>query len=109
MPPIDSAIWALMSLLSARARVTAGADSRWYSQTMPSTAGTRASTISIRCQFSQAMAIEVPVKTMPLSRITNSTWMYRVLTASVSLVTRETSWPVMARSKKAIGRRSTWP
>jgi hypothetical protein len=30
------------------------------------------------------------------------------LTASVSLVTRLTSWPVMALSKKAMGRASTW-
>ncbi len=76
---------------------------------MPTTAGTRASTTSIRRQSSQAMAIMVPTSTMLESSITNSTWMYRVLTASVSLVTRLTSWPVMARSKKAIGRRSTWP
>ena len=46
---------------------------------------------------------------MTLSSITNSTCTYSDFTASVSLVTRLTSWPVMAPSKKRIGSRSTWP
>ena len=107
MPPIDSAIWPLISLRRARARVTAGALQRWYRKTITSTAGSRASTISIRRQSRKAMAAMVPIRTMELSRMTNSTCTYSDFTASVSLVTRLTSCPVMARSKKAMGRRST--
>jgi len=46
---------------------------------------------------------------MTLSSITNSTCTYSDFTASVSLVTRLTSCPVMAPSKKRIGSRSTCP
>ena len=102
-----SAIWALRSLRSSRLRTTAGADSRWYSATISATAGNSAATTSISRQSSQSIATIVPASTIRLSSITNSTCTYSVFTASVSLVTRLTSWPVIARSKKLIGRRST--
>ena len=99
----------MMSLRSARLRVTAGADRRWYSQTIAATAGTSSATINISRQFSQAIITSMLPSITRLSSMTNSSCTYSDLTASVSLVTRLTSWPVMARSKNAIGRRSTWP
>jgi hypothetical protein len=76
---------------------------------MPNTAGTSSATISISRQSSQAITAIMPTRVMTLSSITNSTCTYSDFTASVSLVTRLTSWPVMAPSKKRIGSRSTWP
>jgi hypothetical protein len=73
MPEIDSATCAFRSLRSARVRVTAGADSRWYRRTMTITAGTSAATISISRQSSHSMASIAPVSTITLSRMTNST------------------------------------
>ena len=66
---------------------------------MPTTAGTSSATISIRRQFSSAIVTSIVASMMALSSITNSSCTYSVLTASVSLVTRLTSCPVMARSK----------
>ena len=99
MPAMDSAAWALMSLRSARVRATAGADSRWYSQTMPATAGISSATISISRQSSSAMATSVVASMITLSSMTNSSCTYSVFTASVSLVMRLTRAPPMARSK----------
>ena len=73
------------------------------------TAGSKAATISISRQFSSAIVAIIAVSMIALSSITNSSCTYSVLTASVSLVTRLTNWPVIARSKNDIGSRSTWP
>jgi hypothetical protein len=109
MPEMASAVCALMSLRSARLCATAGADRRWYSHTMATTAGTKVATISISRQSSTAMVTSSAVSVIRLSSITNNSCTYSVFTASVSLVTRLTNCPVMARSKNAIGRRITWP
>ena len=76
---------------------------------MPTTAGTSSATMAIRRQFSSAIVSNIVASMITLSSITNSSCTYSALTASVSLVTRLTSAPVMARSKNAIGSRSTWP
>ena len=55
------------------------------------------------------MATMTPKSTVSPTSTSKSTCVYSRFTASVSLVIRLTSWPVMARSKNAIGRRSTWP
>ncbi|CDW74519.1 UNKNOWN [Stylonychia lemnae] len=67
------------------------------------------STISIKRHSSKAIAVRAPRTTMELSSMTNNTCTYRFLTDSVSFVTRLTSCPVIALSKKAMGRRSTCP
>ena len=66
---------------------------------MPTTAGTSSATTSIKRQAKKAIVTSTVASMMPLSSITNISCKYSVLTASVSLVTRLTSWPVMARSK----------
>ena len=76
---------------------------------MPASPGTSSSTISISRQSSHSIATTTPKSTVRPTSISNSTCVYSCLTASVSLVMRLTSWPVMARSKNAIGSRSTWP
>lgn len=76
---------------------------------MAKVAGNSSRVTSISRQSSQAIAASAPSTTMLLLRMTNSACTYSALTDSVSLVTRLTSWPVMALSKKAIGSRITWP
>ena len=56
----------------------------------------------------EAPPVVRPEPTPAIDAMTKSTCTYSVFTASVSLVTRLTSCPVMAWSKKLMGSRSTW-